>query len=1046
MKTISKLTAIFSVAVALLVNSACSNGLFNKKEDVKYVTARLNLVADDFVSRTITGYIPSEEDLDIGEWDIVFSDGIDDVEFIWEDDNLFKVPEGYYTIIATKEVEYQKEIDGVKQTITTVLTGSIEYNFVYGGNIIPEISIPVGLKKQAKCPSFKYKIILSNDYEKEDVNFYAKLIPLSGLGEPVNLTVLVSDDYYISEFDVLAEAEIKSGYYKLEITYKLKDSEQIYKFILNDDIVELADGVPVVGSMNVSNSAPIIYVIAAENPAEYAGYNGCTPSYPMNFDDAFDYVSKLDKSLFQKVVLSFGDYPNVPSKLKMNIAKLKTGVDIFFNECGFFIDHNGVISSESESIYKPIQVYYEKTSENDLDTPVVTIGENIRVNLYIDDGNPDGVPVKVVFNQTEYNFENPKIYISEAQALKYLETPLAEFNCEEYCGPQLTVYNSDSPSGPGFMTCFDVPLEENPNYYEGYVIPLGPSAAPETITATYKENAITSGEYFDYSDEYPIIKASVSGIYKKYIWISDYNYIIKSSNDSSIEYDMSKWGSDSLHCVCIKEDGTFAFGSFEFVINLLGLYIDANHDSFILFNGDGSLKKGRGLWFDRVLADEEISNEDERKPIFSFERTAAEPSESKYEYTKTVSGISLDSKDYIYDSESDTYTYSEDGKDYIYKKYSGMKDYENDLLSNNSYSSLFKIYDYYVISDTTTDVSETVYSGKVYSKENIQDLVEVVNSNNGITLIFVDTDISVPAGTPGTGTDNLSYIVFNKNVFITGKDYDGGKPHTINTKEAGLRVIELNPTINTAKNMYLKDITLIGGDLTQDADKTQTKGGVVLLNASVSGMGVSLFEGTTLSGGKAYSGGGLGIDVNNQTWSYMYDGAVINGCEAVENGGAIYQSNSNNYFDVKGGIIGASSSSDKENVNKAEKGAGIFGGRIDVENANIQYNQATVAGGGIYIDYDATISGGTIIGNKGGGIYFKHSYSSGKLEITGGQIGSVEEGKKNLRGDNIGNDLYFEKYSETDTTTLSTIFGETEITSVFPAYVGESSSDSIVIM
>lgn len=174
---------------------------------------------------------------------------------------------------------------------------------------------------------------------------------------------------------------------------------------------------------------------------------------------------------------------------------------------------------------------------------------------------------------------------------------------------------------------------------------------------------------------------------------------------------------------------------------------------------------------------------------------------------------------------------------------------------------------------------------------------------------------------------------------------------------------------------------------------------------------------TTINGNEAAKGAGVYVASGSLTIRNEHASNVttLKGNEATANGGAIYMNGGT--CTIEGGAsagTGTKPSIGYEGApNKAVLGAGLYsdGGTTTINNGDIQYNEASDAGGGIYanggtvdVQYSATSKGSihhNYAARYGGGLYIS---SSGRLNLYGKTV--VE--KNHVPTSGLGGGVYLE--------------------------------------
>ncbi|MDR3339675.1 MAG: T9SS type A sorting domain-containing protein, partial [Candidatus Symbiothrix sp.] len=210
------------------------------------------------------------------------------------------------------------------------------------------------------------------------------------------------------------------------------------------------------------------------------------------------------------------------------------------------------------------------------------------------------------------------------------------------------------------------------------------------------------------------------------------------------------------------------------------------------------------------------------------------------------------------------------------------------------------------------------------------------------------------------GSNNYYDSYYSSYSQIVQKSTKGGGVYAY-AGEAGSTINLSNNTITTNNSF---NFTYSYGSAAIDISASSFGGGVYALTAGAAAK-------ITLSGNH--------ISTNGNTTISLYD-TEVNGSRSLKGGGIYASAGNNSQIKIdKNTIIDNSHHSsygDKVHVDIISSGGGIYTeglGVLSLDNNLIVRNDATIAGGGIYADGKATLSGNTIVRNtstgKGAGIY-----------------------------------------------------------------------------
>ncbi len=329
--------------------------------------------------------------------------------------------------------------------------------------------------------------------------------------------------------------------------------------------------------------------------------------------------------------------------------------------------------------------------------------------------------------------------------------------------------------------------------------------------------------------------------------------------------------------------------------------------------------------------------------------------------------------------------------------------------------------------DTTTAiyVSETGSGTEDGSKESpyttLQAAFNATKSGGNYEIILLsDITVSDAVGYWNSGYQRYDPLKYSATANVTLKSDSGSNPYTV-YRDCDKYMIQLaGKDASNPLTLTLKDIVIDG----QSENYTSEDKIFSLIYVSYTELYIE--SGTTLQNNTNTSGTGDGGAITLQTGSSLVmNGGTIQYCKAYYGGGIYSPSNSipitindglfqdneatadsagtNEVNALGGGAIFTCGvlkiSGGTFRYNKAVRGGAILNRQqsdpsVISGNAIIENNTASKHGGGIYSDYDFTISGGIIRNNhadgRGGGIF--HLSGNGKLTLEGGSVSGNTEG------------------------------------------------------
>ncbi|MBE6677846.1 MAG: hypothetical protein E7597_03525 [Ruminococcaceae bacterium] len=289
-------------------------------------------------------------------------------------------------------------------------------------------------------------------------------------------------------------------------------------------------------------------------------------------------------------------------------------------------------------------------------------------------------------------------------------------------------------------------------------------------------------------------------------------------------------------------------------------------------------------------------------------------------------------------------------------------------------------------------------------------------STNLVSLVMTGGEISHnTAARNGGGV----YITTSSNAVFTG----GAISNNVCEDRGGgifvdqRSVVEMSPATSA-------DGTVIGYATVDNNTAKGSGGGIFIAGSSEITINEGIVSYNEALKNSNSSGNGGGIAMSSGT--IVVNGGNFYGNEALKgSGGGIMATGASSSVSVYGGTIG--SVDDISLANSASKGGGIHvqnGANLTVSDGCIGYNKAlylyddngvldsaTGVGGGIAVfGCDATITGGTVIGNqaenKGGGIYVYSDDQAKAVTFSGGTIGVDADGNPAANIANYGGGVY----------------------------------------
>ena len=294
------------------------------------------------------------------------------------------------------------------------------------------------------------------------------------------------------------------------------------------------------------------------------------------------------------------------------------------------------------------------------------------------------------------------------------------------------------------------------------------------------------------------------------------------------------------------------------------------------------------------------------------------------------------------------------------------------------------------------------------------------NNGGGIAMDDEDAALTIAEGTEITGNtaalNGGGVCVVSGKLYMEGGSINGNKCGNFG---GGVNVYENAECIMNGGTIHDNEAGYGGGALVYDGKFTMNggtikgntakqgggiciKGSLLITNGSITenyaeelGGGVLTNEKFIMTGGNingnkcGKNGGGVRVDTGSE---FTMTGGAIHGNEAKFFGGGVYVADEGEFTMTGGALRG----------NEAEYGGGIYTeGRLALQNASVEENQAEKIGGGVYVDDkgEFTMTGGALRGNEaeyGGGIY-----TEGRLAL---QNASVEKNhaKENAGGVHVG--------------------------------------------
>lgn len=355
----------------------------------------------------------------------------------------FKLPTGTYNI--TAELSYTEattgityEIEGkltgvvvsnspVSKTIniafkkTTGETGTLNYTFDFSG---------WGQVFTGK-PVLSYKLVKRGgadaDTVRKSVNLYTE--PNDG-----SETTKYSTEYMLNE-------SIGSGYWDISayVTgYNADDLTLVYNIPINDNLVEIADGLTSTGSIVVPTpDTSKLYYVSCETDQQYNDNNGTFEFSRVSLLKAFEKAKSLKPSI-KDVTFSLDKLKG--ESLELDASVLATGKTIHFqiaSGANFVITPEGYL--ESASGLTSVTFYTASTASEKTVNVAQSFIENSYSNTPLDIILKNGVSLNCILSENSNGVQmNLHVYGIE----NYLKSPVITLNSTAPCNTTNTFYDA----------------------------------------------------------------------------------------------------------------------------------------------------------------------------------------------------------------------------------------------------------------------------------------------------------------------------------------------------------------------------------------------------------------------------------------------------------------------------------------------------------------------------------------------------------------------------------------------------------------------------
>lgn len=319
----------------------------------------------------------------------------------------------------------------VKKTIniafkkTTNGTGTLNYTFDFSewGQVF------------TGKPVLYYKLVKHGgavaDVEWKPVNLYT---PAKDSSEPTK---------YLTEH--LLNESIGSGYWDIYAKvegYNADDPKLVYNIPINDNLVEIADGLTSTGSIVVPTpDTSKLYYVSCETDQQYNNNNGTFEFSRVSLSKAFEKATSLKPSI-KKVTFSLDKLKG--DSLELDASVLATGKTIHFqiaSGASFVITPEGHL--ESASGLTSVTFYTASTASDTASKKTVNMEQSFIVNSYsntpLDIILKNGVSLNCILSE-QSNGVRMNLHVYDIE--NYLKSPVITLNSTAPCNTTNTFYDA----------------------------------------------------------------------------------------------------------------------------------------------------------------------------------------------------------------------------------------------------------------------------------------------------------------------------------------------------------------------------------------------------------------------------------------------------------------------------------------------------------------------------------------------------------------------------------------------------------------------------
>lgn len=326
--------------------------------------------------------------------------------------------EGKLTDVKVSETPVSKKIN-IAFKKTTGVTGTLNYTFDFSGwgQVFTE------------KPVLSYKLVKRGgavaDTVRKSVNLYTEQNDGSE-------TTKYSTEYMLNE-------SIGSGYWDISayVTgYNADDPKLVYNIPINDNLVEIADGLTSTGSIEVPTpDTPKLYYVSCETDQQYNDNNGTFEFSRVSLLKAFEKAKALKPSI-KDVTFSLDKLKG--ESLELDASVLATGKTINFqiaSGASFVITPEGHLESATGLTSVTFDTASEKTTVNVAQSFI----ENSYSNTPLDIKLKSGVSLNCILLENSNGVTmNLHVYGID----KYLTSPVITLNSTAPCNTTNTFYDA----------------------------------------------------------------------------------------------------------------------------------------------------------------------------------------------------------------------------------------------------------------------------------------------------------------------------------------------------------------------------------------------------------------------------------------------------------------------------------------------------------------------------------------------------------------------------------------------------------------------------